>query len=105
MILYLNKFYFNILTHKLPWPGVLSVLRVKLPPVHLFTTHDGGLTLTFLLLNVKQISCQYQYFVVFGLTRPGIKPESTVSVADALSIGCLQTQRRSFVKTNSKLFI
>ena len=24
-------------------------------------------------------------FVVFGLTRPGLEPESTVSVADALS--------------------
>ena len=24
-------------------------------------------------------------FIVFGLTRPGIEPESTVSVADALS--------------------
>ena len=24
-------------------------------------------------------------FIVFGLTQPGIKPESTVSVADALS--------------------
>ena len=35
-------------------------LRVKLPLAHLFTTHGGGFTLSFLSLNVKQGSCEYQ---------------------------------------------
>ena len=28
---------------------------------------------------------EYHYFIVFGLTRPGIEPESAISLADALS--------------------
>ena len=37
-------------------------LRVKLPsPVHLFTTHGGAFTLSLLMLNVKQESCEYQF--------------------------------------------
>ena len=36
----------------------------------------------FQLLNVKQESIEYQ-LLVFGLTRQGIEPESTVSVANA----------------------
>ena len=36
--------------------------------------------LALLLLNVKQGSNEYQ-FLDRGLTRPGIEPESTVSVA------------------------
>ena len=35
------------------------------------------------LLNVKQGSCEYQFFIVFALNRQGIEPESTASVADA----------------------
>ena len=37
------------------------------------------------MLNVKQGSCEYQFFVVFGLTWPGIETKSTISVADVLS--------------------
>ena len=37
------------------------------------------------MLNVKQGSCEYQFFIVFGLTGPGIEPGSTASVADVLS--------------------
>ena len=36
-------------------------LRVKLPPAHLSTTHGGGFTLSLLVLNVKQESCEYQF--------------------------------------------
>ena len=36
-------------------------LRVKLPPVHLSTTQGGGFTLSLLMLNVKQGSCEYQF--------------------------------------------
>ena len=32
-----------------------------------------------------QKSCEYQFFMVFGFTRPGIEPESTDSAGDALS--------------------
>ena len=60
-------------------------LRDKLPLAHLSTTHVGGFTLSLWLLNVKQGSCEYLVFIVFGLTRLGIEPESTTSVADAIS--------------------
>ena len=36
-------------------------LRVKLPPAHLSITHGGGFTLSLLMLNVKQGSCEYQF--------------------------------------------
>ena len=36
-------------------------LRVKLPPAHLSTTLGGGFTLSLLMLNVKQKSCEYQF--------------------------------------------
>ena len=36
-------------------------LRVKLPPAHLSTTHGGGFTLSLLMLNVKQETCEYQF--------------------------------------------
>ena len=50
---------------KLPWPGDSKRsfgLRVKLPPAHLSTTHIGSFSLFLLLLNVKQGSCEYQFF-------------------------------------------
>ena len=37
------------------------------------------------MLIIKQESCQYQFFMAFGLTRPGIEQESTISVADTRS--------------------
>ena len=39
-----------------------------------------------LLLNVKKKSFVYQFLWSLGLIRPGIQPESTVSVAEALSV-------------------
>ena len=36
-------------------------LRVKLPPAYLSTTHGRGFTLSLLMLNVKQESCEYQF--------------------------------------------
>ena len=36
-------------------------LPVKLPPAHLSTAHGGGFTLSLLMLNVKQESCEYQF--------------------------------------------
>ena len=40
-------------------------LQVKLPPPHLSTTHGGDLTLSLLMLNVKQESCENQFFYSF----------------------------------------
>ena len=39
-------------------------LLVKLPPAYLSTTNDGGLTLSLLMLNVKQGRCGCQIFYV-----------------------------------------
>ena len=70
---------------KLSWPGDgektfrYSSQATACLPHTVETSHCS-----FLSLNAKQESCKYQ-FLVFGLTRPGIEPESTVSVADALS--------------------
>ena len=36
-------------------------LRVKVPPAHLSTTHDGGFTQSLWLLSIKQGSCEYQF--------------------------------------------
>ena len=57
----------------------------KLPPAHLSTTHGGGFTLS--LFNAeRQAGKQWiPIFLVLGLTRPGIEPETTISVADGLS--------------------
>ena len=56
-------------------------LRVKLPPVHLSTTHSRGFTLSPKLLNAKHGSCELPISLVFGLTRPEIKPEHIAFVA------------------------
>ena len=37
------------------------------------------------MLSVAEESCVEQFFVVFGLTRPGFKPRSIVSAAEASS--------------------
>ena len=61
-------------------------LRVKLPPVHLSTTHGAWRVHTVPLIAERQAGklCT-PIFMVFGLTRLGIEPESTVSVENALS--------------------
>ena len=51
---------------------------------HRSTTHDGGFTLSLLMLNVKQGSCDGIFYRVW-FDPTGIEPESTVAVADALS--------------------
>ena len=54
----------------------------------------------FLKLNVKQESCDCQFLLsLVGLARLGIEPESTVSVADALSTSTrrLNAQRMFWV--------
>ena len=40
--------------------GLLD-LRVKLPPAHLSVTDGVDFTLSFLLLNIKWESCEYQF--------------------------------------------
>ena len=60
-------------------------LRVKLPPARLSTTHDGGFTY---IAQRKAEKLWIPIFKVFGLTRPGIEHEFTVSV-DALFIRLL----------------
>ena len=42
---------------------------------YIATTYGAGFTLSHKMLNTKQENCKYQ-FLVFGLTRPGIEPES-----------------------------
>ena len=57
-------------------------LRVKLPPVY----HIRWRLHTVPLIDERQAGkLRIPIFTVFGLSRPGIEPESTVSVADALS--------------------
>ena len=76
-----------ILFTKLPWPGDSegtfrsSSQAATCPPVY----H------TRRRLHTVPFNAEHQAgklwipsFIVFGLTRPGIEPESTVSVADAL---------------------
>ena len=46
---------------------------------------DHWINRTNLLLNVKKISQENEFFTAFGLTRPGIKLFCTVSEADSLS--------------------
>ena len=41
--------------------------------------HILGFMLFFSMLNVKQESCKYEFFVVFSLTRPGIERGSEES--------------------------
>ena len=59
-------------------------LRVKLPPAHLSTTHGEKFTLSLFIAELQAGKLQIQNFIVFGLTRRGIEPESSVSVTDAL---------------------
>ena len=57
-------------------------LRVKLPPVY----RTRWRLHTIPLFAERQSGKLWiSIFIVFGLTRPGIEPESTASVADALS--------------------
>ena len=60
-------------------------LRVKLPPAHLSTTHGGGFTLSVYTSKRQAGKLLIPIVIVFGLTRPGIEPESTVSFADPQS--------------------
>ena len=52
----------------------------------------------FQLLNVKQESCECQFFEVFSLTRSGIEPRYTVLLTDALST-------RSLICNNEHKFL
>ena len=74
----------NILFTKLLWSGDSERTfrsSSQAATYHLSITHGGSFTLSLLALNVKQGSYEYQ-FLYFGLTRPGIEPESNVSEAD-----------------------
>ena len=47
---------------KLPWPrDSKGTFRSSIQSAPLSTTHSGGFTLSLLLLNVKQESCEYQF--------------------------------------------
>ena len=56
-------------------------LCVKLPPATLSTAHGGGFTLSLFIAERQAGKLQILIFIIFGLTRPQIKPESVVSVA------------------------
>ena len=77
-----------ILFTKLPWPGDSegtfrsSSQATICPPVY----HTRRRLHTVPLIAEHQAGKLWiPIFIVFGLTRPGIEPESTTSVADALS--------------------
>ena len=77
-----------ILFTKLPWPGDSegtfrsSSQAATCPPVY----HTRRRLHTVPLIAERQAGKLWiPLFIVFGLTRPGIEPESTASVADALS--------------------
>ena len=73
---------------KLPWPGDSegtfrsSSQAATCPPVY----HTRRKLHTVPLIAEREAGKLWiPIFIVFGLTRPGIEPESTASVADALS--------------------
>ena len=77
-----------ILFTNLPWPGDSEGTFRSLsqaatcPPVY----HTRRRLHTVSLIAKRQAGKLWiPIFIVFGLTRPGIEPESTASVADALS--------------------
>ena len=51
----------------------------------LSTTGSGGFTLSVIIAERQAQKLYKTIRIAFGLTRPRIGPESTVSVADALS--------------------
>ena len=77
-----------ILFTKLPWPGDSegtfrsSSQATTCPPVY----HTRRRLHTIPLIAERQAGkLRIPTFIIFGLTRPGIEPEFTASVADALS--------------------
>ena len=92
-----------ILFTKLPWPGYSegtfrsSSQAAACPPVY----HTRRRLHTVPLIAERQAGkLRIPIFMVFGLTRPGTEPESTASVADALSTRLLigWSQRKSSLK-------
>ena len=77
-----------ILFTKLPWPGDSEVTfrsssqAATCPSVYLTRRR---LHTTLLIAERQEGKLWIPIFIVFGLTRPGIEPESTASVAYALS--------------------
>ena len=72
-------------------------VRIKLPPVY----HIRWRLQTVPFIAVRQAGKLWTpIFIVFGLTRPGIEPESTVSVADILSTRPLIGRMTRMVPTN-----
>ena len=78
-----------VLFTKLPWLGDSEEtfwFRVKLPLVHLSTTHYGVFTLSSFVAERQARKQRIPIFIVFGLARPEIEPKSNVSVTDARSL-------------------
>ena len=90
-----------ILFTKLPWPGNSkgtfrsSSQAATCPPVY-YTRRR--LHTVPLIAECQAGKMWIPIFIIFGLTRPGIKPESTVSVADALSTRSLIGHRAKVLK-------
>ena len=59
-------------------------LRAELPPVPINCLPRNGFKLSLFLAERQAEMIEIQVFIVFGLTRAGIEPKFTVSVADAL---------------------
>ena len=81
-----------------PWPYIVITfysgqetakgpfgLQVKLPPAHAPVYHTRRRLHTVPLIAERQAGKLWiPIFAVFGMTRPGIEPKSTASVADAM---------------------
>ena len=82
-----NSYY--ILFTNLPWPGDSKGTSrfLSQAATYLSVYHSRRRLHTVSLIAYRQAVQQLRIsiFTVFGLTRPGIEPESTASVPDALS--------------------
>ena len=62
-----------------------GTFRSSSQAAYLSTTYVVGFTLFHFIAGRQAVKLQIPIFIVFDLTRSGIEPESTVSVADAPS--------------------
>ena len=80
------SFSFTNFFAKLPWPGRQQndhTVFELLPVTPMSTTPMLNLHMVPLMLNVKQGSCEYQFFKSFGMARQGNEPRSSDCKADA----------------------
>ena len=77
-------------------------LRVKLPPAHPVYHTRWRLHTVPLIAERQAGKLWIPIFIVFGLTQPGIEPESNASVANALSLDHWSANRTEAQKYSSR---